>query len=63
MTSLLPHHLLIDGAGPQLADSAASPNWFAALELYCAPIPRERHGKAAVLKARHAARKYKRRSS
>lgn len=63
MTSLPPHRLLIDGAGAQLADSAASPNWFAALELYCAPIPRERHGKAGVLRSRHATRKQQRRPS
>lgn len=63
MTSLHPHCLLLDGSGTPPAAAAASSNWFAALELYCAPIPRERHGKAGVLKSRHVARKHQRRPS
>lgn len=40
---------------------AATRNWLAQPELYCSPIPRPRHGKTGVLKAKRAARKYKRR--
>lgn len=56
--------LLITGLALSLAASmnvvAATRNWLAQPELYCSPIPRPRHGKTGVLKAKRAARKYKR---
>ncbi|ARU87104.1 hypothetical protein B9K09_03505 [Pseudomonas sp. M30-35] len=49
------------GLASALSVSAATRNWLAQPELYCSPIPRPRHGKTGVLKAKRAARKYKRR--
>ncbi|CDF82132.1 hypothetical secreted protein [Pseudomonas knackmussii B13] len=40
---------------------AASANFLTAKELYCSPVPRERHGKSGVAKAKRKARQYKRR--
>lgn len=41
--------------------AAASANFLTAKELYCSPVPRERHGKSGVAKAKRKARQYKRR--
>ncbi|WP_435609891.1 hypothetical protein [Pseudomonas knackmussii] len=40
---------------------AASANFLTAKELYYSPVPRERHGKSGVIKAKRKARQYKRR--
>ncbi len=49
------------GLASAMSVAAASANWLAAPELHYSPVPRERHGKAGVAKARRAARKHKRR--
>ena len=40
---------------------AGSRDFLPATELYCSPVPRERHGKTGVAKAKRKARQYKRR--
>ncbi|WP_275629824.1 hypothetical protein [Pseudomonas sp. 273] len=40
---------------------AASRDFLPAPELYCSPVPRERHGKSGVAKAKRKARQFKRR--
>ena len=49
------------GLAASLNVVAATRNWLAQPELYSSPIPRPRPGKTGVLKAKRAARKYKRR--
>lgn len=44
-----------------MAMVAASANFLTAKELYYSPVPRERHGKSGVAKAKRKARQYKRR--
>jgi len=47
--------------GSSMAMIAASANFLTAKELYCSPVPRERHGKSGVAKAKRKARQFKRR--
>lgn len=56
LTSLALAHAL-----SSVAMVAASANFLTAKELYCSPVPRERHGKSGVIKAKRKARQYKRR--
>ncbi|MDT4848970.1 hypothetical protein FQZ97_830780 [compost metagenome] len=44
-----------------IAMVAASSNFLTAKELYCSPVPRERHGKSGTARIKRKARKYKRR--
>ncbi|ASA29544.1 hypothetical protein RZC90_006459 [Pseudomonas aeruginosa] len=41
---------------------AGSRDFLPAPELYCSPVPRERHGKSGVARAKRKAHKYKRRN-
>ncbi|OTI16628.1 hypothetical protein CAY95_33370 [Pseudomonas aeruginosa] len=41
---------------------ATSRNWLARPEFHYSPLPRERHGKSGVARAKRKARKYKRRN-
>lgn len=52
---------LMAQAFSSLALVAASANFLTAKELYCSPVPRERHGKSGVAKAKRKSRQYKRR--
>lgn len=38
---------------------AGSRDFLPAPELYCSPVPRERHGKSGVARAKRKARKYR----
>lgn len=38
---------------------AATRNWLAQPELYCSPVPRQRHGKTGIAQTKREARKYK----
>ncbi|WP_037011835.1 hypothetical protein [Pseudomonas nitroreducens] len=52
---------LMAHAFSSMALVAASANFLTAKELYCSPVPRDRHGKSGVAKAKRKARQYKRR--
>lgn len=55
--------LLLTGLALGLAASinvaAATRNWLAQPELYCSPVPRQRHGKTGDARTKREARKYK----
>lgn len=51
---------LMAHAFSSMALVAASANFLTAKELYCSPVPRERHGKSGVAHAKRRARKYRR---
>jgi hypothetical protein len=58
---LLLSSLALAHALSSMAMVAASANFLTAKELYCSPVPRDRHGKSGVARAKRKARQYKRR--